>query len=98
MGCDIEDVDTVVDHTQRQIQLIKTNGTLLVCKPVCLDHYRSWLNSLHIGLAPLLPTDYNRCRSDVKFLDYAAAGAVAMLQNEAPYQAGLRCNGFSEPF
>ena len=65
----------------------RAEENVLICKPGSLDHYRSWLNSLHIGLAPLLPTDYNRCRSDVKFLEYAAAGAVAVLQNETPYQA-----------
>jgi tetratricopeptide (TPR) repeat protein len=60
---------------------------LKIRAPGSLQHYRSWLNNLHIGLAPLLPTDYNRCRSDVKFLEYAAAGAAAVLQNETPYRA-----------
>ena len=27
-------------------------------------------------VAPLLPTDYNCCRSDVKFLEYASQGKV----------------------
>jgi tetratricopeptide (TPR) repeat protein len=50
-----------------------------------LAHYLQWLQGLDIGLAPLLPTDYNRCRSDVKFLEYAAHGVVPVLQRLDPY-------------
>ena len=75
----------------------RAEENVLIRTPGSLDHYRSWLNSLHIGLAPLLPTDYNRCRSDVKFLEYAAAGAVAVLQNETPYQ-GLAATGLANLF
>ena len=54
-----------------------------------LDHYLRWLESLHIGLAPLLPSDYNHCRSDVKFLEYASRGVVPLLQR-CPTYAGVR--------
>jgi tetratricopeptide (TPR) repeat protein len=50
-----------------------------------LAQYLQWLQGLDIGLAPLLPTDYNRCRSDVKFLEYAAHGVVPVLQRLDPY-------------
>jgi hypothetical protein len=36
------------------------------------DYFR-FLEGLDIGLAPLLPSGYNRCRSDVKVLAIAAA-------------------------
>ena len=54
-----------------------------------LEHYLRWLEGLHIGLAPLLPSDYNDCRSDVKFLEYASRGVVPVLQR-CPTYAGVR--------
>jgi hypothetical protein len=40
---------------------------------------------LHVGIAPLLDTPFNRSRSDVKFLEYAAHGVVPVLQRIIPY-------------
>ena len=51
-----------------------------------LDHYLAWLERLDIGLAPLLPTEFNRCRSDVKFLEYASRSVAPVLQNLDPYR------------
>ncbi len=50
-----------------------------------LAHYLQWLATLDIGLAPLLPTPYNQCRSDIKFLEYAAHGVLPVLQRLEPY-------------
>jgi tetratricopeptide (TPR) repeat protein len=55
-------------------------------RPGSLQNYLQWLQTLDIGVAPLLPSDYNACRSDVKFLEYAAAGVVPVLQNHGPYR------------
>jgi hypothetical protein len=52
-----------------------------------LDRYLRWLEGLHIGLAPLLPSDYNHCRSDIKFLEYASRGVVPVLQRCPTYAA-----------
>lgn len=54
-----------------------------------MEHYLRWLEGLHIGLAPLLPSDYNACRSDVKFLEYASRGVLPVLQRSGTY-AGVR--------
>ncbi len=43
-----------------------------------------------IALAPLLDTPFNRCKSDLKYLDYAAVGAAGIYSRVAPYQAGVR--------
>jgi tetratricopeptide (TPR) repeat protein len=53
--------------------------------PGSLAHYLQWLHTLDIGLAPLLPTAYNQCRSDVKFLEYASHSVVPVVQRLAPY-------------
>jgi tetratricopeptide (TPR) repeat protein len=43
-----------------------------------------------------LPTEFNRCRSDVKFLEYAAGGALPICSDLEPYQKTVRSgeNGF----
>jgi glycosyltransferase involved in cell wall biosynthesis len=53
------------------------------------DYFR-FVQSLDVGLAPLLPTPYNRGRSDVKFLEYAAHGVVSVVQRLDPYLGTVR--------
>ena len=48
------------------------------------DYYR-FLGTIDIGLAPLLPTEYNRCRSDIKFIEYASRGVAPILSALEPY-------------
>ena len=64
-------------------------GQFVVHAAGSMAHYLRWLEGLHIGLAPLLPSDYNDCRSDVKFLEYASRGVVPVLQRCATY-SGVR--------
>ncbi len=61
-----------------------------------IDAYRAFVSGLQIGLGPLLPTEFNRCRSDVKFLEYTAGGALAICSALEPYTATIRDgeNGF----
>ena len=40
----------------------------------------------HIGLAPLLDTPFNRCKSPLKAMDYAALG-IAVLASDMPVYA-----------
>jgi tetratricopeptide (TPR) repeat protein len=54
-----------------------------------LAEYLRFLPRLDIGLAPLLPTDYNRGRSDVKFLEYAAHGVAGIYADLEPYRASV---------
>lgn len=53
------------------------------------DYYR-FLEGLDVGLAPLRDTAYNRCRSDVKFLEYASRGVVPVLSAISPYVKNAR--------
>lgn len=48
------------------------------------DYYR-FVSHLDIGLAPLEDTPFNRSRSDLKVLEYAAHGAVPVAQAVGPY-------------
>ncbi|WP_260578752.1 glycosyltransferase family 1 protein [Vreelandella populi] len=45
---------------------------------------------LHIGLAPLLATPFNRGKSFIKFLDIAAMGGVGIYSNRYPYTEVVR--------
>ena len=49
-----------------------------------------WLSSAqpawHIGLAPLLDTPFNRCKSPIKAMDYAAMGMAVLASNMPVFQ------------
>jgi len=55
-----------------------------------LDDYLAFLQKLDIGIAPLQDNPYNRCRSDVKFLEYASRGVVSVLSSLTPYKASVQ--------
>lgn len=58
---------------------------LILKKPAGLREYLSFLKALDIGIAPLLPTEFNRCRSDMKFLEYASKQIVPLCSRFGPY-------------
>jgi tetratricopeptide (TPR) repeat protein len=61
-----------------------------------LESYYDFLAGLDFGVCPLLPTDFNHCRSDVKFLELASRGVPALCSDLAPYRDSVRTgeNGF----
>ncbi len=58
---------------------------LVVEEPGSLEEYLDFLARFHIGIAPLEDNEYNRCRSDIKFLEYASAGVVGVCAEVEPY-------------
>ena len=58
--------------------------------PGSLDDYFRFLDTLDIGLAPLLESPFNICRSDVKFIEYASRGVLPLLSDVAPYRVHAR--------
>ncbi|MDB5037829.1 MAG: hypothetical protein JWQ35_1357, partial [Bacteriovoracaceae bacterium] len=44
-----------------------------------MESYFQFLESLHIGFAPLLDTPYNRCRSDIKAVEMSSRGVLPIL-------------------
>lgn len=54
-------------------------------RPGKLTDYFSFLDALDIGVAPLLPTEFNACRSDVKYLEYALRQVVPLCSRFGPY-------------
>jgi hypothetical protein len=63
---------------------------LTLSPPGTGDEYARFLAGVDIGLAPLLPTEFNRCRDDARYLEYAAHGALAVCADLEPYRASVR--------
>jgi glycosyltransferase involved in cell wall biosynthesis len=61
-----------------------------------LDEYAGLLAGFDIGIAPLVDTRFNRCKSDLKFLEYSMVGIPSVLSKVAPYARTVRHgeNGF----
>lgn len=53
--------------------------------PGSIDAYYAFLRGVDIGIAPLLDSGFNRSRSDVKLVEYAAHGAAPVVQRLVPY-------------
>jgi len=61
-----------------------------------LADYFDFLETLHVGIAPLEDHPFNLCRSDVKFIEYASRGAVPVCSDVGTYSRTLEdgVNGF----
>ena len=55
-----------------------------------VDDYFEFLTPIHLGIIPLLDTPYNRCRSDVKAIEYASRGVLPILPDALPYREFLQ--------
>lgn len=45
---------------------------------------------IHAALVPLEDTEFNRCKSDIKWLEYSAAGIAGIFSNTTPYNLTIR--------
>jgi tetratricopeptide (TPR) repeat protein/glycosyltransferase involved in cell wall biosynthesis len=55
-----------------------------------LERTHRFLDGIDIGIAPLAPTPFNRCSEDLRFIDYAARGVLAVCADLEPYRAVVR--------
>jgi hypothetical protein len=53
--------------------------------PGSIQDYYDFLARLDIGIGMLKDTSFNRCRSDIKFLEYAVSGVVPVMARLEPY-------------
>jgi glycosyltransferase involved in cell wall biosynthesis len=54
------------------------------------ERAQRFLDEIDIGIAPLAPTAYNRCRDDVRFIEYAAHGVLAICADLEPFREIVR--------
>lgn len=55
-----------------------------------MEQYFAFWKPIHIGIAPLLNTGYNRCRSDIKAIEMSGMSSLPLLQHALPYEQFLR--------
>ncbi len=60
-----------------------------------MDEYFDFLRSLNLGLAPLIDTEFNRCRSDIKAIEMGSQGVLPLLPDRLPYQKVLSETGMT---
>jgi len=60
--------------------------------------FARWLSAqgrFDLGISPLRDSPFNRCKSDIKFLDYSALAVPAMLSAIEPYTGEVRERGLA---
>ncbi len=57
---------------------------------VPIEKYPGLLSNFDIGLAPLIDNKFNRCKSDLKFLEYSKIGIPSVVSRVAPYASSMR--------
>lgn len=64
--------------------------------PVTIEHYPKLLAGFDIGLAPIIDSQFNRAKSDLKFIEYGMVGVPAVLSRVEPYVRTVKHgeNGF----
>lgn len=63
---------------------------------VMIEEYPSLLQQFDIGVIPLVDGRFNRCKSDLKFLEYSMVGIPSVASKVAPYEGSVvhGVNGF----
>jgi hypothetical protein len=85
------------DHENVQVQLCGMDrwpfapdwhieGRMKAVLPVPVSEYQNILKPFDIALAPLVDNDFNRSKSDLKYLEYSAAGAAVIASPVGPYK------------
>ncbi|MCL4499386.1 MAG: glycosyltransferase family 4 protein, partial [Chloroflexi bacterium] len=72
------------------------SGRVEILKPVKLEDYAALIARFDIGLAPLTDDSFNACKSDLKFLEYAALGLSVIASKVPAYSSSVisGTNGF----
>ena len=80
-------------ETRRLLHELPLRLIKLSPRKVAYDRFMAWFSRCldwDIALAPLRDTPFNRCKSDIKFLDYSAIGAAGIFSRVRPYEASVR--------
>ena len=84
----------VVEHPQTLEALRDLPVTVLPLTPDRVEYPRfmGWFTRLKwdVAIAPLMDSPFTRCKSDIKFLDYAALGAAGIYSRLPAYESSVR--------
>lgn len=74
----------------------RPNERLRSIQAVMLEKYASTLVQFDIGMIPLVDDRFNRCKGDLKFLEYAMMGIPSVASKVEPYEHSVEhgVNGF----
>jgi glycosyltransferase involved in cell wall biosynthesis len=61
-----------------------------VLPPVPIEEYPALLAEFDIGMAPVVDGRFNRCKSDLKFLEYSMAGVPTVASGGVTYRRSVR--------
>lgn len=68
-------------------------GRMQFNRPVPIQQYVNWMSSSwrsDIGIAPILDSDFNAAKSELKWTEYAALGAPTVASKVGPYKRAIK--------
>ncbi len=74
----------------------KKHDRIKCLQGVGLEQYQVLINTFDIGIAPLVDSHFNRCKSDLKFVEYGMVGMPVVASRVDAYTASVKHgeNGF----
>ncbi len=68
----------------------REHARLSVVPPVPIEEYPALLAGFDIGIAPVVKGRFNRCKSDLKFLEYSMVGIPTVASDVTTYERSVR--------
>lgn len=79
------EIDNAIDDFFRLVNPFPKNNRIKILGLVPIENYQELISAFDIGIAPLNDTPFNRCKSDLKFLEYSALGIPCVASAVTPY-------------
>jgi len=62
---------------------------MVIHQPSSLTNYYSFLEELDLGICPVMQSEFNAARTDIKFIEYASRGVVTLAPKLPPYKSSV---------
>jgi glycosyltransferase involved in cell wall biosynthesis len=83
------EIENSVDNFFRLVNPFPKNNRIKIIALVPIENYQELLSGFDIGIAPLNDTPFNRCKSDLKFLEYSALEIPCVASAVTPYLTSI---------